>query len=327
VGVMHAVGDPTKQVLAKVLEDIEHLEEYVRARLSPEAGWLTPETVGGAEPPKPWRINVEDGRPVLWTSLESWRKYLQRALGELRQVSRRKETGEEVEWVETRVKDLGPALDRKAFASLLKPYLSHVIRRYRRRNLKVVFTSLEDIVKAREALRRALPEGNFAACQPALGAGETSRVQDTQTARAESVQDSCTTCAPPCADAVCNPAPGGGEGGVKNSEGGESRKEVSDRLPPDAEEEKAWEELERFIEEHRPEGPATDAEKQDARHGGEVEKLSKDEIVKIVRESLKKLETAEEEASQQPRRGAIEKKSKDEIIREFEEIVKEYGEL
>ncbi len=243
VGVMHAVGDPTKQVLAKVLEDIEHLEEYVRARLSPETGWLTPESVGGAEPPKPWRVDTEDGRPVLWTYLESWRKYLQRALGELRQVSRRKETGEEVEWVETRVKDLGPALSRTAFASLLRPYLPHVIRRDRRRNLKVVFTSLEDIAKAREALRKALPESNFGTCPPAPSAGETSRVQVTQTARAESVQDSCTTCASPCADAMCSP--GGGEGGVKNSEGGESRKETG------------WEdveELEKFIEKHRPEG-------------------------------------------------------------------------
>jgi len=245
VGVMHAVGDPTKQVLAKVLEDIEHLEEYVRARLSPETGWLTPESVGGAEPPKPWRLDAEDGRPVLWTYLESWRKYMQLALGELRQVSRRKETGEEVEWVNTSIKDIGPALDRTAFASLLKPYLSHVIRRDRRRNLKVVFTSLEDIAKAREALRRALPESNFGTCPPAPNAGETSRVQDAQTARAESVQDSCMTCAPPCADAACSP--GGGEGGAKNSEGGESRKEAGGE---DAEE------LEKFIAAHRPEGPA-----------------------------------------------------------------------
>jgi hypothetical protein len=283
---MHAVGDPTKQVLAKVLEDIEHLEEYVRARLSPETGWLTPESVGGAEPPKPWRLDVEDGRVVLWTYLESWRKYLQRALGELRQVSRRKETGEEVEWVETRVKDLGPALDRKAFASLLRPYLSHVIRPDRRRNLKVVFTSPEDIVKAREALRRALPEVNFGACPPAPGAGEASRVQVTQTARAESVQDLCTTCAPPCANAVCSP--GGGEGGAKNSESRESRKEMSsgERSPPDVEEEKAREELEKFLEEHRPEGVAAGAEQQNAR--SVVEKMSKDEILKMIREILKK---------------------------------------
>jgi hypothetical protein len=241
VGVMHAVGDPSKHVLAKVLEDIEHLEEYVRSRLSPETGWLTPESVSDTELPKPWRVDIEDGRLVLWTYLESWRKYLQRVLGELKQVSRRKETGEEVEWVETRVKDLGPARDRVAFASLLRPYLSHVIRREKRRNLKVVFTSLEDIAKARETLRRALPESNFGACPPAPNAEETSRVQDTQTARAESVQSSCTTCAPPCADAACSP--GGGEGGVKNSESGESRKETG------------WEdveELERFIEKHRP---------------------------------------------------------------------------
>jgi hypothetical protein len=288
VGVMHAVGDPTKQVLAKVLEDIEHLEEYVRARLSPETGWLAPESVSGSEPPKPWRIDVEDGRPALWTYLESWRKYLQRALGELRQVSRRKETGEEVEWVETRIKDLGPALSRTAFASLLRPYLSHVIRRDRRRNLKVVFTSLDDIAKAREALRRALPESNFGTWPPAPSAGETSRVQDAQTpcatACANSVQDSCTPCAPPCADAVCSP--GGGEGGVENSESGESRKEerlgentgdnselrsmtveevlkaVEESLSRDehistiGEDEKAKEELEKFIREHRPEGPA-----------------------------------------------------------------------
>jgi hypothetical protein len=248
VGVMHAVGDPTKQVLAKVLEDIEHLEEYARARLSPEAGWLAPESVGGAEPPKPWRVDVEDGRPVLWTYLESWRKYLQRVLGELRQVSRRKETGEEVEWVETRVKDLGPALSRMAFASLLRPYLSHVIRRDRRRNLKVVFTSLDDIAKAREALRRAIPESNFGTCPPAPSAGETSRVQDAQTACADSVQDSCMTCAPPCAAAVCSP--GGGEGGVKISQGGESRKEAGGEKSEDVEE------LEKFIREHLPEGPA-----------------------------------------------------------------------
>jgi len=249
VGVMHAVGDPTKQVLAKVLEDIEHLEEHVRAQLSPETGWLTPESVSGAEPPKPWRFDTEDGRPVLWTYLESWRKYLKHALGELKQVSRRKETGEEVEWVDTSIKDLGPALDRKAFVSLLRPYLSHVIRRDRRRNLKVVFTSLEDITKAREALRRALPESNFGACPPASSAGETSRVQVTQTARAESVQESCAPCATPCAGAVCSP--GGGEGSVKNSKGGESRKEAGGEKSEDVKE------LEKFIREHLPEGPAS----------------------------------------------------------------------
>jgi len=247
VGVMHAVGDPTKQVLAKVLEDVEHLEEYVRARLSPETGWLTPESVSGSEPPKPWRINVEDGRVVLWIYLESWRKYLQLALGELRQISRRKGTGEEMEWVDTRVKDLGPALDRKAFASLLRPYLSHVMRQEKgRRNLMVVFTSLDDVVKAKEALKKALPEAGFAPRPPAPSAEEMRCVQDTQTARAESVQDTCMTCAPPCADAVCSP--GGGEGGVKNSESGESRKETGGEKSEDVEE------LEMFIRQHLPEG-------------------------------------------------------------------------
>jgi len=284
VGVMHAVGDPTKQVLAKVLEDIEHLEEYVRARLSPETGWLTPESVGGVKPPKPWRIDAEDGRLVLWTYLESWRKYLQHALGELKQVSRRKETGEEVEWVETRVKDLGPALSRTAFVSLLRPYLSHVIRRDRRRHLKVVFTSLEDIAKAGEALKRALPESNFGTCPPAPSAEEIRRAQELQTPSAEHAQDSRTPSATPRANGMRSP--GGGEGGVKISESGESRKEMSsgERSPPDVEEEKARDELERFIEEHRPEGPAAGAE----RRRGVVEKMSKDEILKMIRDMLKK---------------------------------------
>ena len=276
VGIMHAVGDPTKQVLAKVLEDIEHLEEFIRAKLSPETGWVTPESVGGAEPPKPWRVDVEDGRLVLWTYLEYWRKYLQRALGELRQVSRRKETGEEVEWVETRVKDLGPALSRTAFASLLRPYLSHAMRRDRRRNLKVVFTSLEDIAKAREALKKALPEASFGTCPSAPGAEELRRVQVTQTARAESVQDSCTTCALPCADSACSP--GGGEGGVKNSEGGESKKEAGGE---DAEE------LERFVRAHLPAAVAELQNAQPPRRSG-IEKKSKDEALKEVRELLEK---------------------------------------
>jgi hypothetical protein len=243
VGVMHAVGDPTKQVLAKVLEDIEHLEEYVRARLSPETGWLTPESVGGAEPPKPWRIDVEDGQVVLWTSLESWRKYLQRALGELKQVSRRKETGEEVEWVETRVKDLGPALNRMAFASLLRPYLSHVIKSDKWRHLKVVFTSLEDIAKAREALKKALPEVGSAPCPHAPPAEETRRAQELRAPSAEHAQGARTPSATPHANGMRSP--GGGEGGMKNSESGESRKEAG---------REDVEELERFIRQHLPEG-------------------------------------------------------------------------
>ncbi len=248
VGVMHAVGDPTKQVLAKILEDVEHLEEYVRARLSPEMGWLTPESVSGSEPPKPWRVDTEGGQVILWTYLESWRKYLQRALGELRQVSRRKETGEEVEWVNTSIKNLGPALSRTAFASLLRPYLSHAIRRDKWRHLRVVFTSLEDIVKTREALKKALPETSFAACPPAPPAEETRRAQELQTASAELAQDLRTPCATPCADAVRNP--GGGEGDVENSESGESRKEAGGEKSEDVEE------FERFIREHLPEGPA-----------------------------------------------------------------------
>jgi len=247
VGVMHAVGDPTKQVLAKVLEDIEHLEEYVRARLSPETGWLTPESVGDAEPPKPWRVDTEGGQVILWTSLESWRKYLQRALGELKQVSRRKETGEEMEWVDTKVKDLGPALSRTAFVSLLRPYLSHAIRRDKWRHLRVVFTSLEDIVKTREALKKALPETSFATCPPAPPA-ETRRAQELQTPSAEHAQDLRTPSATPRADGVRSP--GGGEGDVKNSESGESRKE------PGGEKSEDVEELEKFIREHLPEGPA-----------------------------------------------------------------------
>jgi hypothetical protein len=281
VGVMHAVGDPTKQVLAKVLEDIEHLEEYVRARFSPEAGWLTPESVSGAELPKPWRVDTEDGRLVLWTYLEFWRKYLQRALGELRQVSRRKETGEEIEWVETRVKDLGPALDRKAFASLLRPYLSHVMRRDRQRRLRVVFTSLEDVVKAREALKKALPESSFAPCPPAPPAEETRRAQELQTASASFAQDPRTPSATPRADGMRSP--GGGEGGVKNSEGRESRKEAGG--------EGVWKELERFIAAHLPEDSAASAgaEQQNARRNG-VEKKSKDEIVKMIKDILQKYE-------------------------------------
>ena len=273
VSVMFTVGDPTKQVLAKVLEDIEHLEEFIRAKLSPETGWLTPESVSGAEPPKPWRFDIEDGRPVLWTYLESWRKYLQRALGELRQVSRRKETGEEVEWVETRVKDLGPALDRKAFATLLRPYLSHVIRRDRQRHLKVVFTSLEDIGKAREALKKAIPESSIGHCPPAPPAEETRRAQELLTPSAEHAQDPRTLCATPCADAARNP--GGGEEGVKNSESGGSRKEAGGEKSEDVEE------LEKFIREHL---PAAGAE----RRRGVVEKKSKDKILRefeeIVRE-------------------------------------------
>jgi len=321
VGVMHAVGDPTKQVLAKVLEDIEHLEEYVRARLSPETGWLTPESVGGAEPPKPWRADIEGGQVILWTSLESWRKYLQRVLGELRQVSRRKETGEEVEWVETRVKDLGPALSRTAFASLLRPYLSHVMRRDRRRHLRVVFTSLDDIAKAREDLRRAIPESNFGTCPPAPSAGETSRAQELQTPSAERAQDLRTPSATPRAGAVRSP--GGGGGDMKNSESGESRKEGrlgentgdelrsvtveevlkaveellsrNEHVSTVGEDEKAKEELENFIATHRPEGPAVSvgAEPQNAqppRRRGVVEKKSKDEILKEIEELLKKYE-------------------------------------
>ena len=283
VGIMHAVGDPSKQVLAKVLEDIENLETYIRAHLSPESSWLTPESDNGSELPKPWRIDIEGGRAIVWTYLESWRKYLQRALGELRQVSRKKETGEEVEWVETKVKDLGPALHRTAFATLLRPYLSHVIRRDRQRHLKVVFTSLEDIVKAREALKKALPEtGLGPSCPPAPDTEETRRAHELQTPSAELAQDLRMPSATPRADGMRNL--GVEEGGAKNSEGGESRKEAGGE---DAEE------LEKFIKEHLPEGPA-----------------------------------ARQQNAQAPRRsGVVERKTIDEILKEFEEILKEYGEF
>jgi hypothetical protein len=267
VGTMQSVGDPSKQVLAKVLEDIEHLEEYVRARLSPETGWLTPESVSGAEPPKPWRIDVEDGRPVLWTYLESWRKYLQRALGELRQVSRRKETGEEVEWVETMVRDLGPALSRTAFASLLRPYLSYVLKRDRRRHLKVVYTSLEDIMKTREALRRALPETSFTACPPAPPAEEIRRAQELQAPSASFAQDPRTPSATPRADAVHSP--GGGEGAVLSA-GGAAEGQEERPTQQSGEEAAAWEELEKFIQGHLPRAEV--AEKAEPRRSGEEDK-------------------------------------------------------
>jgi len=284
MGVMHTIGDPTKQVLAKVLEDIEHLEEYVRARSSPETGWLAPESAGGGDPPRPWRIDVVDGRVEVWTYLEFWRKYLQRALGELRQVSRKKETGEEVEWVETRVKDLGPALSRTAFASLLRPHLSHVMRRDKRRNLKVVFTSPEDIVKARESLRKALPEGNLGPCPPEPNAEEGRRVQGAQPPSAEPVQSECTACASSCAGGGCSP--GGGVEGTVLSTGGAAEGQVERPPQQSGEEAAAWEELERFIQEHLPRAEA--AEKQS--------------------------------------RGGAEKKAKEEILREFMELVKKYSE-
>ncbi|MCC6020951.1 MAG: hypothetical protein LM577_06265 [Thermoproteaceae archaeon] len=267
VGLMYVIGDPSKLVLAKVLEDIENLEAYVRARLSPETGWLTPESVSGSEPPKPWRVDVEGGRVVLWTYLESWRKYLQHALGELKQVSRRKGTGEETEWVDTRVRDLGPALDRKAFAALLRPYLSHVLRREEtRRNLRVAFTSLDDIARAREALRRALPEGSLAACPPEpQPAGETRPVHESPAPGAETVQSSCTLGAPPRASAECKARGEEGEGHENTESGGSgaaappapaaqqeaatsARRGREEETPQD--EERAREELERFIAEH-----------------------------------------------------------------------------
>ena len=204
---------------------------------------------------------------------------------------------------------------------MLRPYLSHVMRRDKRRHLRVVFTSLDDIVKAREDLKRAIPESNFGTDPLAPSAGETSRAQELQTPSAERAQDRRTPSATPRADGVRSP--GGGEGGVKNSESGESRKEgrlgentgdelrsaaveevlkaVEESLSRDehvstvGEDEKAKEELEKFIATHRPEGPAVSvgAEQQNAqppRRRGVVEKKSKDEILKEIEELLKKYE-------------------------------------
>jgi hypothetical protein len=86
---------------------------------------------------------------------------------------------------------------------------------------------------------------------------------------------------------------------VKNSEGGESRKEKqvlhAEAPAVDKEEEKkAGEELEKFIATHRPEGTAAGTEQQ---------------------------------KTQPPRRSGIEKKSKDEILKEVNELLEKYAEF
>jgi hypothetical protein len=188
--------------------------------------------------------------------------------------------------------------------------------------LKVVFTSLDDIAKAREDLRRAIPESNFGTGPLAPSDGETSRAQELQTPSAERAQDLRMPCATPRACAVRSP--GGGDGDVKNSESGESRKEGrlgentgdelrsmtveeilkaveeslsrDEHMPTIGEDEKAKEELEKFIAAHRPEGPAVSV-------------------------------GAEQQNAQPPRRGDIETKSRDEILKEIEELLKKYEEM
>jgi hypothetical protein len=99
---------------------------------------------------------------------------------------------------------------------------------------------------------------------------------------------------------------------VKNSESGESRKEVSSggRLPPDVEEERAREELEKIIEEHRLKGPAASA-------GAEQQNTQQ------------RLGPAAGGVAQQqaPRRGAVERKTKDEILRIIRDMLKEFEHL
>jgi hypothetical protein len=108
-------------------------------------------------------------------------------------------------------------------------------------------------------------------------------------------QEAAEVQAPPAAEEeqvgeeVEEPAPPGGAPPEPEAEAPAVQREEA----AGGEEEKAWGELEQFIQEHLPERPAAPAgaeQQKPARSSGVVEKMSKDEILKIIDGILKKYE-------------------------------------
>ena len=106
----------------------------------------------------------------------------------------------------------------------------------------------------------------------------------------------CITAKPPAPGAVAAPSgtPPAAEPAAEQREEAvpaEEEPALEQAATPQASggEEREWEELERFIREHLPEGPATRQQNAQApRRGGVVERKTKDEIVKEFKEILKK---------------------------------------
>jgi hypothetical protein len=309
VEVAQTEGDPTKRILKEIYKAVVALETFVKS-VSVGDAWPTSPSWGERDVPDPWDYDWSgrEGDAVVFIALfKELRNWIADQIGTVVKIDEqvvKKERVHKRYWrapddAETRELLANPY----AFAALMRRHLRPFMIELPSREKALKIDSMEALKTIKETINKALAvASDMEPCLEALGVRLSADflqfsahfLQFSATSSADSgrsvegvdmggrVGEVKTSAEPVAALSTAAPSatPSATAGGEKNGgkEGGASAAV--------GEEEKAREELERFIEEHRPKGPATGAEKQGARRGV-VEKKSKDEVLKMIRDLLK----------------------------------------
>jgi len=277
VEVAQTEGDPTKRILKEIYKAVVELETFIKS-VSVDGAWPTSPSWGERDVPDPWDYDWSgrEGDPVrFFTLFKKLRNWIADQIGVVIKVDERvvkKEATQKRYWrapddAETKELITNPF----TFASLMRRYLQPFIDELPSREKVLKVDSMEALKTIKEMIGKTLAVASgLAPCLEALGARLSA---DFLQVSARFLQSSATssadggrsvegvdmggrvgevkTSAEPVASlstAAPSATPSATAGGEKpgGKEGGASASAV------DEEEEKAREELERFIKEHRP---------------------------------------------------------------------------
>ncbi len=351
VEVAQTEGDPTKRILKEVYKAVVELETFIR---SVSADWPTSPGWGERDVPDPWDYDWSgrEGDPVRFIALfKKLRNWIADQIGTVIKVDERvvkKEAVQKRYWRapdDAETKEL--LMNPYAFATLMRRHLQPFIGELPSREKFLKVDSMEALKAIKETINKALAvASDLPRCLEALGvslsAGLLQPSADFLLASASSsavggrgvegvdmggrvgeVKADAEPTAAPLSTAAPSATPSATAGGEKpgGKEGGASAAV--------GEEEKAREELEKFIKEHLPAAGA--------RRSGVIERKTKDEILREFKEILREYGELEEEpaqsaqepkpAAEQRRRGVVDRKTKDEILKIVDNTLKKYSDV
>ena len=252
VEVAQTEGDPTKRIFKEIYKAVAELEAFIKS-VSTGGAWPTSPNWDEDAVPEPWSYDWSgrENDPVrFFTLFKKLRSWIIDQIGVVVKIDERvskKEATQKRYWrepddVETRELLTNPY----AFAALMRRYLSPFIVELPNREKALEVKSEEDLRQLKEAIAKALAiASGLEPCLEALGVRLSATANAVPSADLlRSSANRLQASAPPTAmgDKV---AEGEGAGGG-----------AGEAQPPVDEEEKAQEELEKFIREHTPEGPA-----------------------------------------------------------------------
>jgi len=250
VEVAQTEGDPTKRILKEIYRAVVELEAFVRGVSN---GWPMSPNWDEDAVPDPWNYDWSgrEGDPVkFFTLFKKLRSWISDQIGVVVRIDERaskKEATQKRYWREPDDAETKELLTNPyAFASLMRRYLQPFVVELPNREKALEVKSEEDLRRLKETITRALAiASDLDKCLEALGVRLSATANAVPTADLlHSSANRLQTSAPPTAV------------GEKVAEGEGAGDGAGEAQPTVDEEEKAQEELEKFIRDHMPEGPA-----------------------------------------------------------------------